>query len=174
MKYDTPRLRAKAEGKSRYEGLPCKHGHGTTRYVANQDCVECRRLYKNAARKKTQKYGKKGRPLSTRTTEEKKEAARIAAKKYRNKPENAGRNAAKRAKRRACKIQRTPKWLSQEDHIQIKKIYTEAMQKTIDTGIKWHVDHIYPLRGEVVSGLHIPSNLQIITAVENIKKGNKI
>jgi len=174
MKYDTPRLRAKAEGKPRYEGLPCKYGHGNTRYVGSQDCVECRRLRKNEARKKTQKYGKRGRPKSTRTVEEIKESIRQATKKYWNKPENAGKRAAKRVKYRASKLQRTPKWITKEDINKIKQIYTEAIQRTIDTGIKWHVDHIYPLQGEIVSGLHTPSNLQIVTAVENLKKGNKI
>lgn len=174
MKYDTPRLRAKAEGKTRYEGLPCKYGHGNTRYVANQDCVECRRLRKNALRKKTQKYGKRGRPKSTRTPEEIKESIRLASKKYWNKPENAGRRAAKRVKYRASKIQRTPKWLTIEDLNQIKNIYAAAIQKSIDTKMPWHVDHIYPLKGLTVSGLHVPANLQIISAVENLKKANKI
>jgi 5-methylcytosine-specific restriction endonuclease McrA len=40
------------------------------------------------------------------------------------------------------------------------------------TGIEWHVDHIIPLKGEMVSGLHIYSNLRVIPKIENLRKGN--
>jgi len=71
------------------------------------------------------------------------------------------------------KIDRTPKWLTKEQHLEIKKIYAECMEMTKITGIKHNVDHIVPLRGDLVSGLHVPWNLRIIPASENFKKSNK-
>jgi hypothetical protein len=37
----------------------------------------------------------------------------------------------------------------------------------------WHVDHIIPLQGDLVSGLHVPSNLQVMRGVENVRKNKK-
>lgn len=41
-------------------------------------------------------------------------------------------------------------------------------------GIEWHVDHIIPLKGELVSGLHVWNNLRVIPKILNLRKGNKI
>lgn len=86
---------------------------------------------------------------------------------------NSGKKNAASNKREAAKLQRTPKWLTIEDFKQIEAIYrlSSTIQKI--TGIEYNVDHIIPLQGETVSGFHIVSNLRIITAEENKKKGNK-
>ena len=78
---------------------------------------------------------------------------------------------AEGAKRRAAKIQQSPTWADQKE---IKEIYKEAVLITKATGIKHEVDHIVPLRGKNVRGLHVASNLRIITASENRKKSNKL
>lgn len=64
----------------------------------------------------------------------------------------------------------TPKWLTEQDWEQINGLYLEARRLTKETGIKHHVDHELPLRGRYVSGLHVPSNLRVITAEENLKR----
>lgn len=70
--------------------------------------------------------------------------------------------------KRAC-----PNSLSEEDFEKIKQIYLECKKISDETGIVHHVDHIVPLNGENVCGLHVPWNLQIITAEENLRKSNK-
>lgn len=73
---------------------------------------------------------------------------------------------------RAAENQAQPKWLNNNDVACIKAIYTKAKEYTELTGIKFHVDHIIPLRGKNVSGLHIPGNLRITTQTINQSKGN--
>lgn len=66
--------------------------------------------------------------------------------------------------RKSAKEQRVPSWA---DHGKIKEIYKQANELGLV------VDHIIPLRGELVSGLHAHNNLQLLTQEENDKKGNK-
>ena len=75
--------------------------------------------------------------------------------------------------KRSRKIDRTPKWLTESDICQIKCYYNLATRLTTCLGIEFHVDHIVPLSGKTISGLHIPSNLQVITASTNLRKSNK-
>ena len=77
---------------------------------------------------------------------------------------------AKNAKRRSAKLQRTPAWA---DFKAISEIYEESARLTEETGILHHVDHDIPLQGEFVSGLHCEKNLVILTATDNLSKGNK-
>ena len=57
---------------------------------------------------------------------------------------------------------------------QITKIYKNCLKISEQTGVQHHVDHIIPLKGKEVCGLHVPWNLQILTATENISKNNKL
>ena len=77
------------------------------------------------------------------------------------------------ARRHAAKLQRTPKWITSEQRKQIEHVYREAKMLEVETGIKHHVDHIIPLQGKNVSGLHVPENLRVITATENRRKYNQ-
>lgn len=92
-------------------------------------------------------------------------------KKYRE--ANPGWMSAQCAKRRAKKLNATPSWLSEDDFWWIEEVYHLAKVRSDCTGIKWVVDHIVPLQGKKVCGLHVPWNLQVITSVENSIKGNR-
>ncbi len=86
---------------------------------------------------------------------------------------NPGKINAWVAKRAAAKLQRTPKWLSVEQLSEIEEFYTIAKEIQWLSSEKLHVDHIVPLQGKNVSGLHVPWNLQILPASINISKSNK-
>lgn len=85
---------------------------------------------------------------------------------------NPHKVAAHAAKRRASLQQRTPAWLTDDDHWMIEQAYDIAAKRTEVTGIEWHVDHKIPLKGRRVSGLHVPMNLQVIPAIVNMRKHN--
>lgn len=76
------------------------------------------------------------------------------------------------AKYRAKKLRATPSWLSGSQIAKIKRIY-KLREIIVDaTGTNYHVDHIVPLQGKNVCGLHVPWNLQVIPAEDNLKKNN--
>ena len=80
---------------------------------------------------------------------------------------------AKWMTRDAAKKNRTPSWLSNDDHWMIEQAYDIAVKRTKMLGIPYHVDHIVPLQGKTVSGLHVPWNLQVIPAKLNQQKSNR-
>lgn len=81
--------------------------------------------------------------------------------------------ASLQAKRRAAQLQRTPAWLTSEDHILMADYYQMAKELELIFPWKQHVDHILPLQGKLVSGLHTPLNLQILSEASNLQKSNK-
>lgn len=85
---------------------------------------------------------------------------------------NAGRKRALDKKRLAAQKQRTPVWLDVVDHAEMEftYIWCNALRAC---GLDYHVDHIIPLQGKIVSGLHVPSNLQVIPAKLNLSKNNR-
>jgi hypothetical protein len=88
------------------------------------------------------------------------------------KKNNKGKVNAQTWARRAKKLQATPSWASKEA-IEEKYRLAQFFQDLSGGFVKYHVDHIVPLRGTNVCGLHVENNLQILKAVDNIKKGNK-
>ena len=87
---------------------------------------------------------------------------------------NPSYNAFSKAKRRASLLQRTPKWLTTDDLNKIKLLYKFSVTLKKILNISYHVDHIIPLQGKTVSGLHVPWNLQILSATQNRSKSNKL
>lgn len=85
---------------------------------------------------------------------------------------NKGIINAKTARRRAKLLCAIPKWLTKGDHIELNWAYKLAVEYTKNTGIQHEVDHMIPLQGEIVSGLHVPWNLQILPLKENRSKSN--
>jgi len=78
------------------------------------------------------------------------------------------------AMRRKKVIDATPSWLTSEHRQQISAIYFLSVQMTEETGIKHEVDHIVPISGKLVCGLHVPWNMRVIPKLENIRKSNKL
>jgi len=92
----------------------------------------------------------------------------VLRRHYRKHPERA---AARCAERRATKAQATPEWA---DRRAILEFFEKARKATLETGVPHEVDHIVPLKGRGVCGLHVPWNLRVITRDENRRKHNKM
>ena len=86
---------------------------------------------------------------------------------------NPAKVAAMDAKRRASVLQRTPKWLSDSELLRIECLYSLASMLNKHGVESWHVDHIIPLQGKKVSGLHVYSNLRVVPSSVNLAKGNR-
>jgi len=78
------------------------------------------------------------------------------------------------ARRHANKLKATPAWTDAWDTKYFKEIYKLAFWLNSLEGTQYHVDHIIPLQGDTVCGFHTPSNLQILSAKDNLIKGNKL
>ena len=82
---------------------------------------------------------------------------------------NPGKIRARNSFRRKKVKAATPKWVDKKE---IVNIYVQAAEMQKKEGKEYHVDHIVPITNELVCGLHVPWNLQIIPAQDNLSKGN--
>jgi 5-methylcytosine-specific restriction endonuclease McrA len=188
--YPNTRSEAKATGaKFYFTGEPCKYGHVALRKTKGT-CLECLKNEWREGNEKRADYfrsynqsdaGKKAKKAyyarnkdsviaraQARTDEEKR---RYKLTHKINNPDMYKELVNVRRKRFR---QATPKWLSAEQKMEIRLKYRLAIELSKETGIRHAVDHIIPLMGEAVCGLHVPWNLTVITQEENLKKYNKL
>lgn len=185
---EIPRKRseAKAAGIPRYfTGKPCKHGHNSTRLTSTGYCVQCRKDGEAEAYQKRKacpdrsaymksylkeyKYEKK-KEVSRRSYLKHREKAAVYNREYRSR--NRGMYAALCAERRARRVEATPPWITDSDLSEIRRIYSKCAKLNASEPNSHHVDHIIPLLGDLVCGLHVPDNLRVIKKEENLRKGN--
>jgi hypothetical protein len=99
---------------------------------------------------------------------------KVTIKAYRKSPEGKAKAKREAALRKKRNRKATPKWLTKEHKQQIVDIYELMRDCRAVTGEDYHVDHIVPLRGKNICGLHVPWNLQVLPAYVNINKSNNI
>ena len=163
------RSEALSLGLSHYNtGTACKHGHISARRVNDRVCMACDRVSKKeyAITNHEHLMG-----LKKVSYERNKKHSLAQKRSYRQ--ANKGAVNALVAKRKVHIKQATPSWVDSEELWFIKEVYLLAALRTKMFGFSWHVDHIVPLQGKLVSGLHVPENMRVIPAIENIKKKNK-
>jgi 5-methylcytosine-specific restriction endonuclease McrA len=186
MDYPKTRKEAKETGATHYfTGEPCTRGHVALRKIKGS-CVECvkedwaidneRRKGKpktEAAKAAGRRYYEKNREMVIARA-----AARPPEEKRRNRAEYKDRNVdivrADTNVRKRRHREATPTWLTKDERLKMRELYVQARKLTSITGERYVVDHIIPLRGEEVCGLHVPWNLKVITQEENLRKSNKM
>lgn len=172
---------ARASGLKRYfDGKPCIRDHLSERWTYDKRCAECKLLtkvpYDKSHKEQRAAYDKarpprldrirKPQPLGTLTPEER-DHKNASWRKFAS--NNRDSRNYYESLRRASKLRRTPTWA---DKKKIREIYKSCSELTKASGIEYHVDHIIPLRGETVSGLHVEYNLQILPKYLNLMKSN--
>lgn len=172
LDYPGDRDDARAAGiKYYFTGSTCKHGHRAERLTSTGACAECNRassrVYANTDRHREHArktwHGKKHDP-------DWKERQYVSNRKSlaRDREQRPEYWRARARARDAQKAGATPAWLTDEQQAAIVAIYRDAASR--DT--PHHVDHIIPLNHPDVCGLHVPWNLQVLTAEENLRKSN--
>jgi hypothetical protein len=173
---------AAQQGLSRYfTGKPCRNGHISERYTKGGQCAFCSNLRakeygknnKQGTKARSRKFYDANKELcKIRTIEwQRKNKERHAIKVKRWKSKNKAHLAFKAMQRRKHVKVATPSWADMDS---IRLRYLEANTMGGLTGVAHHVDHIIPLQGENVCGLHVQSNLRAIPASHNIKKANRL
>jgi len=189
---------AKLLGLAKYvTGKPCKRGHLCERYTKTSHCIECVKIQVTAWKQKNPnkyiasmrnwldnnrdvhnirvKRWQKANPEKVKnaaTLWVKANPEKVKAKYKRYAKNNPAEYTARAVASVARRAKRTPIWLTIDDKWMMREAYKLAKLRTDMFGFIWEVDHVIPLRGEFVSGLHVPTNLQVIPRAENREKRN--
>jgi 5-methylcytosine-specific restriction endonuclease McrA len=184
------RSEAKAAGaKFYFTGDPCKHGHIAPRKTKGV-CIECLKLeWQRGNETRAEYFAEYNKSEAGQKAKQDYYARNTAVVKARSKARDTAvvsqyklaykeRNPdlyreLVNARRRRFR-QATPKWLTAEDKMAIRMHYRLAIELSRRLGVPHVVDHITPLQGETVCGLHVPWNMEVITQDENLKKSNKL
>lgn len=144
-------------------GAAAKHAYHATWYAANKTKKQAQNLawaVANPGRLQAQA------------------AARYAADPVKHLAANAAWKAANPGvvrkhsiQRRAAELRRTPGWAAELTDLATVEAADLCRLREEVSGFAWHVDHVIPLQGKRVSGLHVWNNLAVIPAVDNLKKG---
>lgn len=177
-----------------FTGKPCKRGHIAYRLLSSPHCSQCNiekrkkryqnnieqqretaRNYYHSNKQKAASYSKQWQQQNKDYIYEKNKRWRAQNTQKANELNKIWRinNRAyilhKNAMRKKHIKLATPQWA---DLIAIRRKYELATWCSQIMGNSYHVDHIIPLKGKLVCGLHVCSNLQIIPAADNLKKNN--
>lgn len=166
VEWPKTRKEARAIGALKYfTGKPCKRGHVATRLSSCGVCEVCGR---EAAKEYSARNYERRKGYYKEWCG--KNPGKLSVINRAWQARNPEKMLAIKSTRRARKLNATPSWLTEQHKLEIEQKYTLAIIHEQVTGFKWHVDHIVPLRGKKVCGLHVPWNLQVIPAKENLKK----
>lgn len=114
------------------------------------------------------------RARSYARSEQGKRSRRNAVQRHESTPMGIAKKRASTVKRRTSQMQRTPQWLDEDQNWMIQQAYELSELRSRMFGFRWHVDHVIPLQGKTVSGLHVPWNLRVIPWLDNQRKHNKV
>lgn len=187
-----------------FTGKPCVNGEVAERLVSGSHCLcdKCREgrskqtaEWTNANRevmrqswlkykrnnpekiKETSRRYRAERPDTIRHSKRKyrssgSEVERIGSRRWRAK--NPEKVSASSAKARAVRKQAIPSWFSDWDQFVIEEAFRLSSERELETGFPWHVDHMLPILADTVCGLHCAENIQLIPAVMNLSKSNRL
>lgn len=157
---DMDRTTAKEKGLTTYHtGKKCKHGHLSERYTRGGNCVACTKRRATLWRiSERETYNEYHRDYSTRNLS--------LVEKYLRETNEIW--FEKRTRQRKSLKQATPPWA---DTGEIRRMYKECLRLSEKFGMEFEVSHHLPLKGRKVSGLHVPSNLRVVS--HGYKHGRK-